>query len=68
MIPGLGKKYDLEIETTVMSRDAYRAAAYQASGLPAAPAIMVGDELVVKGGAIEQEKVEAVIRRQLGMD
>jgi len=36
--------------------------------LPVAPAIMVGDEIVVEGSNISQDKVETVICRCLGID
>ncbi|NTV43097.1 MAG: hypothetical protein HGA63_07330, partial [Syntrophobacteraceae bacterium] len=35
--------------------------------LPVAPAIMVGEEIVVEGANISQDKVERVICRCLGM-
>ena len=35
--------------------------------LPVAPAVMVGDEIVVEGSNVDEEKVEAVIRRHLGL-
>ena len=35
--------------------------------LPVAPAVMVGDEVVVEGEDVSQEKIEAVICRQLGL-
>jgi hypothetical protein len=57
----------LEIETTSKPNLAYRTEEYCKLGLPIAPAIMVGDELVVQGSDIDEEKVEAVIRRHLGL-
>ncbi|MBI5577857.1 MAG: hypothetical protein HY895_01780 [Deltaproteobacteria bacterium] len=35
--------------------------------LPAAPAVMVGDEIVIEGSNVAEEKVEGVIRRHLGL-
>ena len=35
--------------------------------LPVAPAVMVGDEIAVEGSNIAEEKVEAIIRRHLGL-
>ena len=63
MLPGVGEKYHLEIETIAKKRDAYRAAAYQASGLPVAPAIMLEDELVIQGGPISEAALAAAILR-----
>lgn len=65
MIPGLGKKYNLEIETISKTRDAYRTAEYQATGLPIAPAVMLDDELLIQGAPISQEALESAIRRRL---
>ena len=66
MLPGLGEKYELEIETTSKSREAYRTVEYLASGLPAAPALMLDDELLVQGCAIAEDVLESAIRRHLG--
>jgi hypothetical protein len=66
-MPRLGAKYDLEVETISQSREAYQAAAYVATGLPAAPAVMVENELAAQGPTISDEGVEAVIRRHLGL-
>ena len=67
MIPRLGEKYKVEIETISKPRQEYRTEEYARSGLPIAPAIMVGDELVVQGCDVAEEKVEAAICRHLGM-
>jgi hypothetical protein len=66
-MPRLGAKYDLEVETVSKSREAYQAEAFVATGLPAAPAVMVEDELAAQGPAISDAGVEAVIRRHLGL-
>ena len=36
-------------------------------GLPMAPAVMVGDEIIVQGCEVAEEKVEAAICRQLNL-
>ena len=61
------QKYALEVETVSQSREAYQAAAYAASGLPAAPAVMVENELAGQGPNLSEEGVERVIRRHLGL-
>jgi len=61
----MGDKYNLEIEMISKTRDAYRTADYQATGLPAAPAIMLDDELVVQGGPISEEALEAAVHHHL---
>jgi hypothetical protein len=66
-MPRLGAKYALEVETVSKSREAYQAEAYVATGLPAAPAVMVDDEVAGQGPTISDEGVELVIRRHLGL-
>jgi len=61
----LGAKYNLDVETVTKSREAYQAEAYAATGLPAAPAVMVEDELAAQGPSISEEGLEAVLRRHL---
>ena len=56
-MPRLGQKYAIEMETVAKSREAYQSEAYQASGLPAAPAVMVGDEMRGHGPGDLDEKV-----------
>jgi hypothetical protein len=67
MIPRLGKKYNIEIETTSKPYQEYRTEEYAKLGLPLAPAIIVGDELVAQSCDVPEEKVEAAICRQLGL-
>jgi hypothetical protein len=66
-MPRLGQKYALDVETIGKSREAYQAEAYVATGLPAAPAVMVENELAAQGPSISDEGVEMVIRRHLGL-
>jgi len=63
----LGKKYEIEIESITKPRPEYQTTEYRESGLPAAPAVMVANELVAQGADITEEKLEAVIRRHLGV-
>lgn len=57
----------MEIETISKPFQAYRTKEYAELGLPMAPAIMVGDELIVKGCDIDEEKLESAICRHLGL-
>ena len=66
-MPRLGQKYALDVETVSKSREAFQAAAYVATGLPAAPAVMVENELAAQGPSISDEGVEAEIRGHLGL-
>ena len=66
-MPRLGEKYELEVEEISQSREEYQGEAYKASGRPAAPAVMVEDEIAGQGPGLSAEKIEAVIRRHLGL-
>lgn len=65
MVPRLGEKYNLEIDTISNTRDYYRSTAYQATGQPVAPALLLEDERIVQGGPIGEEALEAAIQRHL---
>ncbi len=67
MIPVLGSKYDIRIETSSRPKAEYTTDAYFELDLPVAPAVMVGDEIVVEGEDVSREKLESVIRRHLGL-
>ena len=67
MIPVLGSKYDIRIETTSRPKSEYRTDEYFELDLPVAPAVMVADEIVVEGRDVTREKLESVIRRHLGL-
>jgi hypothetical protein len=66
-MPSLGQKNAIEAEAISQSREEYQAEAYKASGLPAAPAVMVENEIAAQGPSLSDEKIEAVIRRHLGL-
>lgn len=68
MMPRLGEIYqDIEIEVMSKPIAEYQNDEYFALDLPVAPAVMVGDEIVVEGSNVAQEKVEQVICRHLGI-
>lgn len=68
MMPRLGEKYEgIEIEVTSKPIAEYQCDEYFELELPVAPAVMVGDEIVVEGSNVSQDKVEAVICRSLGL-
>lgn len=66
-MPRLGEKYDIAVEAVSKSREEYQSEAYKAAGLPPAPAVLVADEVAAQGPEITAEKIEAVIRRHLGL-
>jgi hypothetical protein len=68
MLPRLGQKYEIETEVISKLKVDYFTDEYEALGLPPAPAAMVGDEVVLRGGAdISEAKLEVAIRRHLGL-
>lgn len=64
-MPRLGKKYDIGIETIAKPKDEYMTDEYFELDLPVAPAVMVGDEIVVEGSDVAEGKLESVIRTHL---
>jgi hypothetical protein len=67
MLPRLGQKYDLDLEYISKPIAAYQTDEYFELDLPAAPAIMVAEEIAVEGADIPEADLEAVIRRHLGL-
>ena len=65
MMPRLGDKYDIEMVTIEKPKDEYMTDEYFELDLPVAPAIMVGDEIIVEGSDISRRKLEAAIRAGL---
>lgn len=67
MLPRLGEKYPLEVEYISKPIAEYQTDEYFELDLPAAPAVMVGEEIVVEGSDVAEEAMEAVIRRHLDL-
>ena len=67
MAPGLGAKYPIEIEMVSKPKAEYQTDEYFELDLPAAPAVMVGEEIVVEGADVSRYELEACICRQLGL-
>ena len=67
MMPRLGQKYAIEIEIISKPIADYQTDEYFELDLPTAPAVMVGDEIVVEGADVGEAQLEAVIRRRLGL-
>lgn len=66
-MPRLGQRYELEIETISKPNAEYQTDEYFELDLPVAPAVMVGEEIVVEGSDIPEDELEAVICRHLGL-
>jgi hypothetical protein len=67
MMPRLGTRYPVEIDITSKPKAEYLTDEYFELDLPAAPAVMVGDEIVVEGADVSDHEVEVRICRQLGL-
>lgn len=66
MASRLGADYAIEIETISKPRPEYRTPEWEDTELPCAPAIMVGEEVVVEGSDIHEDVLVSEIRKQLG--
>ena len=66
-MPRLGQKYEFEAEVISKPIADYQTDEYFELDLPTAPAIMVGEEIVVEGADVEENKLEEVICRHLGL-
>nr|WP_240194637.1 hypothetical protein [Desulfopila inferna] len=66
-MPRLGEKYPVEIEVTTKPNSEYETDEYFELDLPVAPAVMVGEEIVVEGTDVSDHELEVCICRQLGL-
>ena len=64
-MPRLGKKYQIDIETIEKPKDDYMTDEYFELDLPVAPAVMVGEEIVVEGSDVSGSKLEKVIKTHM---
>jgi len=67
MMPRLGGRYEIDFETIEKLNEEYMTDEYFELDLPMAPAVMVGEEIVVEGSDVSEEKLEAVICNHLGL-
>lgn len=63
MIPGLGEKYGVTVEVILQPRQEYAGESYSKLGLPIAPAIIIGEQVLVEKSDITEEKFELAIQR-----
>ncbi len=64
-MPRLGEKYPIDIDVTSKPMAEYQTDEYFELDLPVAPAVMVGNEIVVEGNDVSDHEVEVCICRQL---
>jgi hypothetical protein len=67
MMPRLGQRYELEIETISKPNAEYLTDEYFELDLPVAPAGMVAEEIVVEGSDVPEDELEEVICKHLGL-
>lgn len=67
MMPRLGQKYAIELEVISKPVAEYQTDEYFELDLPGAPAVMVGEEIVVEGADVAEDVLEGVIRTNLGL-
>jgi hypothetical protein len=67
MASRLGAHYPVEFEITSKPRAEYQSAEWAYTELPSAPAIMIGEEVVVEGSDISEGELVARVRQELGL-
>jgi hypothetical protein len=67
MMPRLGAKYPIEFDVFSQPLAQYQTDEYFEQDLPVAPAVMVGEEIVVEGSDVEEHRLETVICKHLGL-
>lgn len=67
MMPGLGAKYEIDMETISKPKEDYLTDEYFELDLPVAPAVMVAEEILVEGADISQNKLASAICQHLGL-
>jgi hypothetical protein len=65
MLPRLGEKFAIPFEVIAKPRQEYQSLAYADLGLPKAPAIMIGGDVIVEGRDIEEQELEKILSRRL---
>jgi len=68
MLPGLGDKTGVEIETVEKSREEYRSDSYAAADLPVAPAVIIDGEVIAVQNIITQSQIERLIDNRLKVE
>lgn len=63
----LDEKYDIKIEIISKPKAEYITDEYFELDLPVAPAVMVGEEVVVEGSDVAQYEIETAICRHLSL-
>jgi hypothetical protein len=67
MMPRLGQKYQCECDVISKPIADYQTDEDFELDLPTAPAVMVGEEIVVEGSDVDEHSLETVICKHLGL-
>ncbi len=65
MLPRLGEKFTMDIESISKPRQEYQSKAYAELGLPKAPAITIDGEIIIEGRDINEQELEDILRQHL---
>lgn len=65
MLPRLGEIEEVKVGITSLPREEYRTEKYRQSGLPAAPAIMIDEEVVTQGADLTEERLRELLAARL---
>jgi len=66
-MPRLGEKYEIEVEVTSKPPAEYNTDEYFELDLPVAPAVMVGEQILVEGTDVDEHELEKAICRELSL-
>ena len=67
MMPGLGEKYDIELDIISKPKAEYLTDEYFALDFSGAPANMVEDEIITEGTDVDDYTVKVAICKHLGL-
>ncbi|MBI5559040.1 MAG: hypothetical protein HY885_15545 [Deltaproteobacteria bacterium] len=64
-MPRLGTNDAVSIEVIAKPRQEYQTMAYADLGLPKAPAVMIGKDIIVEGRDIDEQELDNIIRQRM---
>jgi len=67
MLPRLGKKFPVIIESVSKPRQEYQSKDYAKLGLPKAPAVTMDGKIIVEGRDIKEQELEDIIKKNLSV-
>lgn len=61
----MGAKYPVAIETEIHTKDFYNSDEWKKTGLPVAPGLIIGDEVIPIGSEVLEDEIERLIQARL---